>query len=347
MNNMTTQPEWRSQLLATGATFDRDRVLHFGEPDAELAQATSGAVCAPLTDFCGLRVSGRDAAGFLQGQITSDVRQVSESRAQLGGYCTPKGRLLATFLMWMAGGDYLLLVPAGLAEPVTTRLRRYVLRSRVQVDLDPALALIGLLGPQAGDTLKATLGACPGTELAVVQSGAITAIQLPGETFVLAAPQTEVVGLWDRLAASARAAGVPAWEWGQIQAGTAWITAGTQELFLPQMVALDAIGGVSFDKGCYPGQEIVARTHYLGDLKRQLYLAHLESRAQAGDELLETGTAAPSGTVVNAAPAPRGGWDALVVLRGDPLKRTFRLPGSDMPVTVVKRAGTAEAAVEK
>jgi tRNA-modifying protein YgfZ len=347
MNNMTTQPEWRSQLLAKGATFDRDRVLHFGEPDAELVLATSGAVCAPLTDFCSLRVSGRDAGSFLQAQITSDMRQVSESLAQLGGYCTPKGRLLATFLMWMADGDYLLLVPAALAGPVTTRLRRYVLRSRVQVELDPALALIGLLGPQAGDTLKATLGARPGRVLAVMHSGAVTAIQLPGETFVLAAPQTEVAGLWDRLAASARATGVPAWEWGQIQAGIAWITAGTQELFLPQMVALDAIGGVSFDKGCYPGQEIVARTHYLGDLKRQLYLAHLESRAQPGDELFATGTSEPAGTVVNAAPAPRGGWDALVVLRGDPLKRTFRLPDSDTPATVVKRVGTAEAAVEK
>ncbi|HUF21785.1 MAG TPA: folate-binding protein [Burkholderiales bacterium] len=343
---MTRQPEWRSQLLAKGATFDRDRVLHFGEPDAELTQATSGAACAPLTDFCSLRVSGRDAGTFLQSQITSDMRQVSESRAQLGGYCTPKGRLFATFLGWVADGDYLLMVPAGLAGPVTTRLRRYVLRSRVQVDLDPALALIGLLGPLAGDTLKATLGACPGRVLAVVRSGPVTTIQLPGETFVLAAPQTDVVGLWDQLAASARAAGVPAWEWGQIHAGTAWITAGTQELFLPQMVALDAIGGVSFDKGCYPGQEIVARTHYLGSLKRQLYLAHLESRVQPGDELSESGTTEPAGTVVNAAPAPRGGWDALVVLRGDPLERTFRLAGSGIPVTVVKRAGTAEAAEE-
>ncbi|MEX0958423.1 MAG: hypothetical protein WDZ63_03960 [Burkholderiales bacterium] len=345
MNTATTQSAWRNDLLRQGAAFEHDRVVHFGDRDAELSQAEVATACSPLTDYRTLRVGGKDAGAFLQAQLTCDVRLITGVHAQLGGYCTPKGRLLATFLAWMHDADYMLQVPATLAETVAARLHRYVLRSNVTVDVDPGLALIGLTGPHATRAMAEILGSAADAPLKVVRSGSIVAIRAFGESLVVAVPETQVLDLWERLLGHARPAGAPAWEWGQIQSGVVWITPPTQDLFLPQMVGLDANGGVSFDKGCYPGQEIVARAHYLGDLKRQLYRVHSDINSEPGDGLFATGSAEPVGTVVNAAPAPRGGWDALAVLRREALHQEIRLARTSGPmVTALAPAGAAMSA---
>lgn len=346
MNTVTTQSAWRDALLRQGATFEDDRVVHFGDRDAELLQAEVASACSPLTGYRALRVGGKDAGAFLQAQLTCDVRLITGEHAQLGGYCTPKGRLLATFLAWMNDADYMLQVPAALAETLAARLRRYILRSNATVDVDPGLALIGLTGPQARHAVAEMLGSGADAPLTVVRSGPIMAIRTFGESLVAAVPESQVADFWGRLLDHARPAGAPAWEWGQIQSGIVWITPPTQDLFLPQMVGLDANAGVSFDKGCYPGQEIVARAHYLGDLKRQLYRVHSDTNAGPGDGLFATGSTEPVGTVVNAAPAPRGGWDALAVLHRDAaLNREIRLARTNGPVvSVLAPAGAAMSA---
>jgi folate-binding protein YgfZ len=129
------------------------------------------------------------------------------------------------------------------------------------------------------------------------------------------APTGALPEIWSVLAGVATPAGVACWDWAQIQSGVAWITPSTQEAFVPQMIGLDTIGGVSFQKGCYPGQEIVARAHYLGEVKRRLHAGHCDQAVQAADALVVVGQV--RGSVVNAAPAPEGGSDLLAVMPGD------------------------------
>jgi tRNA-modifying protein YgfZ len=211
---------------------------------------------------------------------------------------------------------YLMLLPAALIDAVAACLRKFVLRSRVQLAAASGLHTIGIAGPDAAGVLGRTIGEPPRHALEQVQYPGLTLTRLPGRGFLLTAAVEKLAEVWPILAGYAMPAGTAAWDWAGIQSGVAWITPGTQELFLPQMIGLDAIGGVSFQKGCYPGQEIVARTHYLGEVKRQLYSGHCDAPAQAADALVEE-TGQVRGSIVNAAPAPGGGSDFLAVVTQD------------------------------
>jgi folate-binding protein YgfZ len=159
------------------------------------------------------------------------------------------------------------------------------------------------------------------------------AVALPGSAFLLLTGETELDRLWKGLSQTARPAGAGAWDGSQIRAGMPWILPATQELFLPQMAALEQLGAVSFEKGCYPGQEIVARTHYRGELKRHLALGRAAAAVHPGQ-----GLAAPAGEpaapVVNAAPAPDGGWEFLAVAHRDAMARGgLSADGQDVQLT--------------
>lgn len=313
MDTGATQPGWRGFLEAHGAVFDRDRVLRFSDPGRNDREA----VCVPLTDYGVLRVEGDDSMAFLQAQLTCDLRQVSATQARFGGYCTPKGRLLATMLLWSVEAGYRIMLPAALLEPVAGRLRRYILRARVRIEPERSLALIGVVGPRATDAIARAHIPVPESPLSVTRAGATVAVRLSAGSTVLAVPDAEAPARWETLCKLAIPSGAAHWDRAQVADGVGWIFPRTQELFLPQSVGLDANSGVSFDKGCYPGQEIVARTHYLGNLKRRLYLGRASGPVQPGDELLPPGSAEAAGTVVNAAPSPDGAWDVLAVLRSD------------------------------
>lgn len=301
-----------------GHLFDWNQIAgaaprHFGDPRRELEAARSTAALCPLGHFGLLRFSGGDAGAFLQGQLTCDLNQVTPSGARFGGYCTPKGRLLADFLLFATPQEYLMHLPAELSAPIAGRLRKFVLRSRVSIESETGLRTLGVAGPGAVDLLRQTIGEPPRMPLELVHYGRVVLLRLPGAGFLVLAPMAEITQMWDRLAQKAVPAGTDCWDWLQIRAGIPWITGATQEQFVPQMVGLDAIGGVSFQKGCYPGQEIVARAHYLGEVKRRLCSGHADDSARAGDTLVLAGRSC--GTVVNAAPAPGGGSDLLAVVQ--------------------------------
>jgi folate-binding protein YgfZ len=154
--------------------------------------------------------------------------------------------------------------------------------------------------------------------LKLARGSDVTAIAIDGGRFVLVAPVAETPAIWDRLAGPLTPVGAPCWEWLEIANGLPWITAATQDQFVPQMANLELIGGVNFRKGCYPGQEIVARMQYLGQPKRRLFLAHVDAEASPapGESLVADDAGGQSaGTVVNAAPAPHGGFDLLAVVQ--------------------------------
>ena len=299
--------DWK-QIVSLGAA----ALPHFGDPRREFDAARTGAAIFPVSQFELLRFHGSDAQAFLQGQLTCDVEQVTPQQAQFGGYCTPKGRLLANFLLMSTAQGYLMYLPADVAAFVAERLRKFVLRSNVKIERKAGVRALGLAGPAVSALLQQELGMLPQSLLAMATHARACVVRLPGDSFLLVAASAEMAALWETLAKHAVPAGAECWTLQQIQAGVPWITTATQDQFLPQMIGLDSIGGVSFDKGCYTGQEIVARTHYLGEVKRKLRQGRTSGGARAGDALLASGE--QCGTVLNAAVVPGEGSILLAVV---------------------------------
>ncbi len=314
---------------------------HFGSPQREFDAARSAAAVIPLAHFDLLRFLGPDAKAFLQGQLTCDLDQVTPDEAQFGGYCTPKGRLLANFMLMSMPQGYLMQLPADVAASVVDRLRKFILRSEVKVERESSRRVLGLAGPAAPALVQQELGAPPQGRLAMGHHARASVVRLPGEDFLVVAASTGMAAIWESLAKHAVPAGVECWNWAQIQAGVPWITAATQDRFLPQMIGLDAIGGVSFDKGCYTGQEIVARTHYLGDVKRKLRFGRTRGGVRAGDALLAAGQ--QCGTVLNAASVPGEGLALLAVVSEQVDAQSTVQTASGEPVDLSVPSGTAVA----
>jgi len=271
-----------------------------------------------------ISVAGDDATAFLHGQLTSDVQALPVGGAQWSGWCSPKGRLLATFLLMRRADGYLLLLPAEIAASVAKRLAMFVLRSKVKIeDASPRLARIGLVGEGAAALVARHWGVAPAAMASTEKDGA-TCVALETDRFVAIVPATAAAPLLERLAGGAARGGVDDWERASIRAGIATIVAATQEAFVPQMANFDLVGGVSFTKGCYPGQEIVARTQYRGAVKRRMALAHIDGteRPAPGESVFSAAFGEQAaGTIVNAAPAAEGGFDSLVVAQVESLDR--------------------------
>jgi tRNA-modifying protein YgfZ len=309
---------WQQWLQSGGAHIEGGVVRNFGDSQGELEATLSQSALADLSHLGVLDFIGEDSEAFLQGQFSCDVRSLQAGSTSYGGYCTPKGRLLADFLLWRVAGGFRMALSRGILAPVQKRLKMYVLRSKVQIsDASEALVLLGASGPAAADALRASGIEPPQRSHELAHFGADdSVISLAGQRYVLVVPPERAAVLWTSLAARLRPVGTPCWEWLDIHNGVPLITARTQEQFVPQMVNLELIGGVSFSKGCYPGQEIVARTHYLGKVKRRMFLAHLEADAAPapGDDIYSDDIPGQtSGMVVNAQAAPGGGYDLLAV----------------------------------
>lgn len=292
-------------------------VQHFGDPDAELAQARNGLVLADLSHYGLIAFAGEDAQTFLHGQITNDLRGLEEDKAVFAGYCSAKGRLLANFLVFRRGTDILLILPRSMREGTQKRLSMFVLRAKVRLrDASDEWVALGLSGKEAGTLIAERFGQAPAAPMDVVQGPDGWAVCLGGDRYDVFVRPEAAPEYWQSWAAKARPVGAPAWDWLTLTAGVPVILPATQDHFVPQMVNMELLDGVSFNKGCYPGQEIVARSQYLGKLKRRMYLAHVASTAEAGQELYSPELPGQScGMVVNAAPAPGGGSDLLAVVQ--------------------------------
>jgi folate-binding protein YgfZ len=309
---------WTDFLSAHGAVFDGETVVSFGDAAAELAAAQGRAVVCDLAAVGALRVAGPDAAEFLQGQLTDDVMALAPGTLQYAAWCSPKGRMLANFVVACIDRDtFVLLLSATLAEAIRKRLGMFVLRSRVAID-DASVTTVrlGIAGPGAAAVVQEVFGPLPALRHFEVTSTASVAA-LPGGRFVVLVQPQAAPPLWQRLTSRAHPAGFPAWQWLTIRAGVPVITPATADQFVPQTANLDALDGVSFQKGCYTGQEIVARTQYLGRLKERLTLAHVDGLPPAPGARLYSPAfdAQACGSVVNAALAPGGGSDLLAVLQ--------------------------------
>lgn len=288
--------------------------LRFGEAAAEAALALNGTVVAPLTHLGWIRATGADVDAFLQGQLSNDVRQVRADRAQLSSLNSPKGRLLAILHLLREGDGLLLELPRALVEAVLKRLSLYVLRSKVKLAEAVDRVGIGVAGPDAPVALAAVGLPAPTAPLECAWNGDLAVVRRlgPAPRYSLLAPVERAADLWQRLRAQASPVGTQAWKLLDVEAGVPAIYPETQDRFVAQMCNLDTLGGISFDKGCYTGQEVVARVHYRGAVKRHMTkVLTLESGLPPGAPFaLPDGRA---GEVVESAPHPNGGTVALVV----------------------------------
>ena len=330
---------WKTFLQSQGAAIEADSVLHYGDPAAERAAATDGTILADLSQLGVIALRGEDTAAFLQGQLSNDVRALHADGAQWSGYCNPKGRLLGNFLAWRQGEDYCLQLSGDILAGVLKRLSMFILRAKVQARnaSDENVRLV-VAGRQALAAVTAAMGAVPEAAMRSVAGEAGQVIRLGDDKFVLSIAPGRAAAVWQALRQSATPVGAPVWDWLRLNAGIPMIVAATQELFVPQMVNLEVIGGVSFQKGCYPGQEIVARSQYLGKLKRRMFLAHVDAEAAPGDPLYSADMdGQATGTVVNAAPAPAGGFDVLAVAQVESANtQTLHLKAADGAALTLK-----------
>ena len=308
---------WTAFLSSQGAMLNEGVVASFGDPAAELAAAASQTVLADVAHFGLIGLSGEDAQTFLHGQITNDLRGLNEKAAVFAGYLSAKGRMLANFLVMKRADDILVMLPAALREPIQKRLSMFILRSKVKPrDAGAEWVRLGVSGPDASAALAAAVGYdLPEGMLSMAQGQQSFVLRLGEQRFDVFVQNDAAEAVWQKLATRCKPVGVPAWDWLMVQAGVPVVLPQTQDHFVPQMANMEILGGVSFNKGCYPGQEIVARSQYLGKVKRRLFLAHVEAEALPGDELFSAELSdQAAGHVANAAPAPGGGYDVLAVV---------------------------------
>ena len=288
----------------------------FTAADDDLAAALRAPVLATLRELGAIRVEGPDALPFLQSQLTNDVERLGADAFQLNGYCTVKGRLLATFHQWRDADAVLLQLPAEILAALQRRLSMFVLRSKVKMsDHSARVASHGLLGPGAADALRAAALPVPDAPGSSLHQDGIRISRLrpaprAQERFLLSVDSEASLPV--ALADVGRVAS-DVWWWSEIDAAVPTVFAATQEKFVPQMINFEVLGGVDFRKGCYPGQEIVARSQYLGKLRRRMRPAHADTDdpPAAGADVVHSVDGQAVGTVVMSARAPGGGCDLL------------------------------------
>jgi folate-binding protein YgfZ len=231
-----------------------------------------------------LAVRGADASKFLQGQLTCNLNNLSDSRASLGARCTQKGRMQSSFRILLEGDGVVLAMATELLEPQLADLKKYAVFSKSKLTDESAVWV--RFGVEHGDTALASLGLdLPAETDSVVRNDGLIAIRVSPERAELWVAAGQADAVKGKLSAVLSEGDLNQWLLGQVRAGIGQVMPGTRELFIPQMLNLQAVGGVSFKKGCYTGQEIVARMQYLGKLKRRLYRLQL-----AASELPEPGT---------------------------------------------------------
>ncbi len=304
-------PDFLAGHGATPAPRGSPDALAFSLPD----HPQRGFLC-PLTHLGVISASGDDAENFLHNQLTNDVLGLGIGGAHLAGYCSPKGRLLATMLLWKDGGEILLALPRELLAATMKRLQMFVLRSKVKLeDASARLPLFGIAttadaGAAFPPAAWQRLPADGGTLIRVPDAGGL-------QRALWAGPVQAAPAAWLRHAAALPPAPAALWRWTDILAGVPQVVEATREQFVPQMINFELVGGVNFRKGCYPGQEIVARSQYLGKLKRRALLAFGDhADIVAGAEVFsDADPAQPCGMVVNAERGPDGRIACLVEIK--------------------------------
>jgi len=327
---------WRSFLESRSAHIDAAGRVRFPAAPTE-------ADCAlmALSSLGLIAVAGPEAEPFLQGQVTNDVTRLSTAVSQLGSHCSPKGRMLASFRAFKRDEVIYLQLPRTQVAALTQRLRMYLLRAKATIEDDASerFITIAVAGTCAPSLLASRLEAVPTQENEVTHADELTTIRIPGPTprFQLLGSVSALEGLWDDLTVTATVVNDELWSLLDIRTGIPTLYRQTSDAFVPQMVNLQLLDGVSFKKGCYTGQEVVARMQYLGKLKRRMYLGQVgtDNPPAPGDALhaADSRSEQAVGRVVDACSNGEGDYELLAVVEIQAAERgEVRLGSPDGPL---------------
>ncbi len=324
--NEQLDPTWQSFMTEQGAQFTDDaRIETFGHAEIERYLIKHGPVVTSLAHQGLLKVSGSEASTFLQGQLTSDVNQVSDTHAQLSSYCDPQGNVLAVFLIFKYKGDFYLSFDSSLKESIQKRLSMFVLRSDVQItDASQELIHIGFGGEFGDLDIQRRLE----TKVKeVYEAGHVAAegmedvfvVKVPGpyHKYDLFGPVEQIKQAWSKLRDNSDVTNTQDWNLLNIAAGVPEITSATTGKLTAQFLNLDKLDAINFKKGCFPGQEIIARIHYRGKVTKRMLRVRLEETLElaAGDTLTLKDNNGKNHNleIINANPDILGGTRCLAI----------------------------------
>ena len=289
-------------------------------------------VLVPLQHLTCYEIAGEDAQSFLQGQCSNDVAAVGSSTAQLSSYCTPRGRMLSTFYLCQWQNKYRMILSADNAEQVITRLKMFILRAKVDITPSENNLLLGISNSGAGDLLRQLDIPAPAENYQCASNEFCLCINIPGisQRYLILADERLKEKIDQLDINNLHIYSDEYWQWLDIMAGIPNITQASQEAFVPQMANLELINGVSFTKGCYPGQEVVARLHYLGHANRRLFRIEANSPQviQAGDAVYQQDCQQAAGKLVTAVALGNNDYAGLGVLRIEAVQQNKLFIGS-------------------
>lgn len=317
MNN-----DWKNYLLQHNGKQDEKGLFVFNDNYADEQRSAEEDIICDLSHFSTMVVAGGDAAELLQGQLTNDIDKIDKNSSQISGFCNRKGRMIANFRLFLHQNNYFISIKSDLVEHSIQHLQNYVLRSEVAIqDISEQLIHLGLSGDNADKLLAPFVEGLNVVVDSVTFNENYIVIRVPGKP-----PRYEIFcsfehakTLWEAIAAKVSLANSAYWDYLNIQNGLPFIDNDTCEEFVPQMANMELINGISFEKGCYTGQEIVARTHYLGKQKRRTYHINIltDGKPKAGQQLAtETSTENQYiGTLITVHATAENKYEALAVIQ--------------------------------
>jgi len=317
MNN-----NWKEFLLKNGAKQDHKGLFVFNETYSDSQLANNEDIICDLSHFSTVVIAGGDAAEFIQGQFTNDVDKVDANNSQISSFCNNKGRMIANFHLFQNQQNYFISIKSDLVERSISHLQNYVLRSEVAIqDISEQLIHIGICGKNTYSLLAPFIDNLSKTADSVSYNENYIAVCVAGNTprYEIFCSFEQAKILWQAISDKAKVVNGVYWDYLNIQNGLPFIDNNTSEEFVPQMANMDFINGVSFEKGCYTGQEIVARTHYLGKQKRRTYHVKITSNTEPKEgEQLATDTSTENqyiGTLVTVCAVSENEYEALAVIQ--------------------------------
>ncbi len=330
MNN-----DWKKYLE------DKSRPIVDSAADNKKAETTT--ILCDLSQYSTIVIAGNDASSFMQGQFTNDVNNVNDDTSQLNGFCNKKGRMVANFRLFTHQGNYFLSINNSLVENSISHLQNYVLRSHVAIqEISEQLIHLGISGDNAVELLSPFIDNISEEIDSVSHNEDYIALRVAGTTprYEIFCSLEHAKALWEKVSAQAEVVSSSSWDYLNILAGTPFIDINTSEEFVPQMANMELINGVSFSKGCFTGQEIVARMHYLGKLKKRTFKIHIdtEEKPNTGDKLFAENARAGqnTGAILQVEKNPESGYDALAVIQIADTESALFLNDANGPAVTVK-----------
>jgi len=284
---------------------------------AALDALTAQNIIVPLSHYGVLEVRGPDAEKFLQGQITCSAAEVTPALSSPGAYCTAKGRVVTSFQLLRPQNElFLLRMRRDLLDTAARTFGKYIVFSKAQLAIAEPIVGIGLHGATVASALRELTGALPSRHNGTVSygDGLLWQCDAAGTQYEYWGPVSAAAALWSHCAPYCIAISSRYWRWLQIRSGNAEICAATSEMFLPHMLNYHVTGAINFKKGCYTGQEIVARTHYRGQVKRHLLRAALIGPAPAVGSDIIASSGKSVGNVVDSVTVSAESAELLAVI---------------------------------